>query len=163
MRRVIVNSTPLIALCHVNKLSVLKQLYGEITIPKAVYDEISVKSDSVCKKEVDESLEWIHIQNIKNDMAKAMFKSQLHEGEVEVMILAMEQQADVVIIDDQNAKKYAKYLNLPVTGTLGIFIKAKKNGFITELKPILDIMVKNGIYIKPSLIELCLKQVNEEV
>ena len=163
MRRVIVNSTPLIALCHVNKLSVLKQLYGEITIPKAVYDEISVKSDSVCKKEVDESLEWIHIQNIKNDMAKAMFKSQLHEGEVEVMILAMEQQADVVIIDDQNAKKYAKYLNLPVTGTLGILIKAKKNGFITELKPILDIMVKNGIYIKPSLIELCLKQVNEEV
>ena len=47
MRKVIVNSTPLIALCHVNQLPVLKQLYGEITIPKAVYDEISVKEDSV--------------------------------------------------------------------------------------------------------------------
>ena len=89
MRKVIVNSTPLIALCHVNQLVVLKQLYGEITIPKAVYDEISVKEDSICKKTVDESLDWIHVQEIQNQVAKTMFKSQLHEGEVEVMILAI--------------------------------------------------------------------------
>ena len=82
MRKVIVNSTPLIALCHVNLLPVLKQLYGEITIPKAVYDEISVKEDSVCKKAVDKSLDWIHVQQIQNNMAKTMFKSQLHDGEV---------------------------------------------------------------------------------
>lgn len=161
MRKVIVNSTPLIALCHVNKLGVLKQLYGEIIIPKAVYDEISVKEDSICKKTVDESLDWIHVQEIQNHVAKAMFKSQLHEGEVEVMILAMEQQADVVIIDDQNAKKYAKYLKLPVTGILGVLMKAKQNGYISELKPILDRMIQNGIYIKANLIELCLKQVGE--
>lgn len=121
MRKVIVNSTPLIALCHVNQLTVLKQLYGEITIPKA------------------------------------MFKSQLHDGEVEVMILAMEQKADVVVIDDQNAKKYAKYLELPVTGTLGVLMKAKQKGYLSELKPVLDVMVQNGIYIKPSLVELYLK------
>lgn len=161
MRKVIVNSTPLIALCHVDKLSVLKQLYGEIVIPKAVYNEISVKEDSICKKTVDESLDWIHIQEIQNYMAKAMFKSQLHEGEVEVMILSMEQQADVVIIDDQNAKKYAKYLELPVTGTLGVLVKAKQKGYISELKPILAGLVQNGIYIKSTLIELCLKQVGE--
>lgn len=161
MRKVIVNSTPLIALCHVNQLVVLKQLYGEIIIPKAVYDEISVKEDSICKKTVDESLDWIHVQEIQNHVAKAMFKSQLHEGEVEVMILAMEQQADVVIIDDQNAKKYAKYLKLPVTGTLGVLMKAKQNGYIFELKPILDRMIQNGIYIKESLVEICLKQVGE--
>ena len=86
MRKVIVNSTPLIALSNVDKLEVLKLLYGEITIPKAVYEEISAKPDSICKKKVDESLEWIHIENIKNEMAKLMFKSQLHDGEVEVMI-----------------------------------------------------------------------------
>lgn len=162
MRKVIVNSTPLIALCHVNQLNILKELYGEIIIPKAVYDEISVKKDSVCKKIVDESLEWVHVQKIQNVMAKAMFKSQLHDGEVEVMILAKEQNADVVIIDDQNAKKYAKYLELPVTGTLGILIKAKQVGYIPELKPLLDVMVQNGIYIKNSLIEHCLELVGEK-
>ena len=162
MRKVIVNSTPLIALCHVNQLNILNELYGEVIIPRAVYDEISVKKDSVCKKIVDESLEWIHIQKIQNVMAKAMFKSQLHDGEVEVMILAKEQNADVVIIDDQNAKKYAKYLELPVTGTLGILIKAKQVGYIPELKPLLDVMVQNGIYIKNSLIEHCLELVGEK-
>ena len=126
-----------------------------------MHNEISVKKDSICKKTVDESLEWIHVQEIQNHIAKTMFKSQLHEGEVEVMILAMEQQADVVIIDDQNAKKYAKYLKLPVTGTLGVLMKAKQNGYISELKPVLDVMLQNGIYIKPSLIELCLKQMGE--
>lgn len=162
MRKVIVNSTPLIALCHVDSLDILKKLYGEITIPQAVYNEISVKKDSVCKYQVDSSLDWIHIENIKNEMAKEMFKTQLHEGEVEVMILAKEKEADVIIIDDKNAKKHAKYLKLPVTGTLGVLIKAKKEGYIDKLKPILDGMLQNNIYLSDSLVRRCLKEVGEE-
>lgn len=162
MRKVIVNSTPLIALCHVNKLDLLRQLYGEITIPMAVYKEISVKEDSVCKHAVENAREWIHVEKIQNEMARAMYKTQLHDGEVEVMILAKETNGDLVIIDDQNAKKHAKYLGLPVTGTLGVLIKAKQKGLIPELRPLLDTMVQKNIYIKDSLIRLCLKQVGEE-
>lgn len=161
MRKVVVNTTPLIALSHVGQLDILKKLYGEIIIPKAVYRELSVKTESTCKKAVDRSLEWIRVENIKNQMAKTMYKTQLHDGEVEVMILSKEIAADVVIIDDANAKKHAKYLGLPVTGTLGVLIKAKREGLINELKPILYQMTENGIYISQSLIELCLKQVGE--
>lgn len=57
MRKVIVNTTPLVA---------------------------------ICKKQVDASLDWIHVEKIENQMAKSMFKTQLHDGEVEVMILAKE-------------------------------------------------------------------------
>lgn len=161
MRRVVVNTTPLIALSHVGQLDILKKLYGEIIIPQAVYKELSVKEESICKKMVNSSLDWIRIDNIQNQMAKSMYKTQLHEGEVEVMILSKEIQADVVIIDDANAKKHAKYLELLVTGTLGILIKAKQKGYVDELKPILHQMVQNGIYISQKLIELCLKQVGE--
>ena len=162
MRKVVVNTTPLIALSHVGQLDILKKLYGGIIIPKAVYRELSVKTESTCKKAVDRSLEWIRVENIKNQMAKTMYKTQLHDGEVEVMILSKEIAADVVIIDDSNAKKHAKYLGLPVTGTLGVLIKAKREGLINELKPILYQMTENGIYISQSLIELCLKQVGED-
>ena len=162
MRKVVVNTTPLIALSHVGQLDVLKKLYGGIIIPEAVYRELSVKADSVCKKAVDSSLDWIQVGSIQNQMAKTMYKTQLHEGEVEVMILALEIGAEVVIIDDANAKKHAKYLELPVTGTLGILIKAKQKGYIDELKTILHCMTDNGIYISQSLIELCLRQVGEE-
>lgn len=162
MRKVIVNSTPLIALCHVRQLDLLRKLYGEIIIPKAVYQEISVKKDSVCKRDVDCAMKWIHIKEIQNEMAKSMYKTMLHEGEVEVMILAKEECADLVIIDDKNAKKHAKYLGLSVTGTLGVLIKAKQRGMIPELKPLLETMIQNNIYIKDSLIKLCLEQVGEE-
>ena len=94
-------------------------------------------------------------------MAKAMYKTQLHDGEVEVMILSKELKADVVIIDDANAKKHAKYLELPVTGTLGILIKAKQEGYLDELKPILYQMVESGIYISNKIMDMCLKQVGE--
>lgn len=161
MRKVVVNTTPLIALSHVGQLDILKKLYGEIIIPEAVYRKLSVKTESVCKKMVDISLDWIHVDNIENQMAKSMYKTQLHDGEVEVMILSKEIVADVVIIDDANAKKHAKYLGLPVTGTLGALIKAKREGYVEELKPILKQMVEDGIYISQSVMELCLKQVGE--
>lgn len=162
MHKVIVNSTPLIALCHVNQLGLLKDLYEEIMIPTAVYKEISAKKGSVCSVEVEKSLDWIHIEPIKNEMAKAMYKTQLHEGEVEVMILAKESEAELVIIDDLNAKKHAKYLGLSVTGTLGVLIKAKQKGLIPKIKPILTDMLQKNIYIKESLVKMCLKQVGEE-
>ena len=114
MRNVIVNTTPLIALCHVGQLDILKKLYGGIMIPQAVYGELSEKKESICKKQVDDALDWIRVEKIENEMAKSMFKTQLHDGEVEVMILAKEKNADIVIIDDANAKKHAKYLKLPV-------------------------------------------------
>jgi predicted nucleic acid-binding protein len=77
------------------------------------------------------------------------------------MILAQEVNADLVIIDDANAKKYAKYLKLPVTGTLGVLIKAKQSGYVDKLKPMLQMMIENGIYISQDLVKLCLKQVGE--
>lgn len=162
MRKVVVNTTPLIALSHVGKLSMLKELYGEIIIPEAVYRELSVKVDSVCKRMVDGALDWIRVEKIQNQMAKSMYKTQLHDGEVEVMILSKEIGADLVIIDDANAKKHAKYLELPVTGTLGVLIKVKQTGYIEKLKPILYQMIEHGIYISNSLVELCLRQVGED-
>jgi predicted nucleic acid-binding protein len=161
MRKVVVNTTPLIALSHIGQLDILKKMYGEILIPNAVYNELSAKPDSICKIEVDNSKDWIRVKEIKNQMAKSMYKTQLHEGEVEVMILAQEVNADLVIIDDANAKKHAKYLKLPVTGTLGVLIKAKQNGYVDKLKPMLQMMIENGIYISQDLVKLCLKQVGE--
>ena len=163
MRKVVVNTTPLIALCHVRQLDILRKMYGGVMIPRAVYRELAEKEESICKKQVDASLDWIHVENIETQMAKSMFKTQLHDGEVEVMILAKEKNADIVIIDDANAKKHAKYLKLPVTGTLGVLIKARKRGYISELKPIIQEMLDKNIYISEKLVKLCLEQVGEEM
>ena len=161
MRGVVVNSSPIIALCSIGKLGLLKDLYGIIMIPQAVFSEVCTKSDSVAKNDLEMSLDWINVVPIKSEMTKAFYKSQLHDGEVEVMILGKEMNAGLIIIDDKNAKKHAKYLGFNVAGTLGVLVAAKKAGLIPLVKPLIDKMVKEKIYLSDRVIELCLKQVGE--
>ncbi len=160
MHRVIVNSTPLIILCNIGKLEILKELYGAIMIPQAVYAEVTAKKDSACQQIV--SADWIHVEQIQDQSDKMMYKSRLHEGEVEVMILAQEsKKVDLVVIDDNAAKKTAKYLGLPVTGTMGVLLKAKKRGVVKEIRPILESMKERGFYISGEIERLVLEQAEE--
>lgn len=161
--RVIVNSTPLIVLANVNKLELLQQLYGRIVVPQAVYDEVTIKPNSSIRGTISHN-RWIAVERISSIEEKKMYQAKLHAGEVEVMILAQEEpQADLVILDDNAAKKTAKYLGLKVTGTLGILVKAKKQNLLEEIKPVLDEIISNGFYISNTLYNLVLQQVGEEV
>lgn len=161
MRRVIVNSTPLIVLCNVGKLEILRALYTEITIPEAVFAEVTKKEDSACQI-VKKSLDWIRVERILSPSDKKMYQAKLHDGEVEVMILAQEGvRADLVILDDNAAKKTAKYLGLTVTGTLGILLKAKKAGIIPAIAPVLEEVKKNGFYISGTVERMVLSEAGE--
>lgn len=160
MRRVIVNSTPLIVLCKIGRLDILQRLYGGIVIPQAVYYEVTAKEDSVCRQISEE--DWIHVECISDQSDKKMYKAKLHDGEVEVMILAQETPgADLVIIDDNAAKKTAKYLGLTVTGTMGVLLKAKKAGVIEKVAPVIAEMKQRGFYISRKLEQMVLEQADE--
>lgn len=160
MPKVVVNSTPIIILCAIEHLHILKELYQVILIPGAVYREVTEKKDSACNQ-LCAHYDWIKILQVKDNSERKMFKAKLHEGEVEVMLLAEEQKADLLIIDDNAAKRTAKYLGFNVTGTLGVLIKAKRHGLIRELKPLLLLMKSRGFYISPELETLVLDQAGE--
>ena len=160
MRKVISNSTPLIILGNIDKLFILKELYKEMIIPKAVFNELTVKEDKA-KQQIIQNLDWIKVLEVKNIKNRRMYQSKLHDGEVEVMILAQEISADLLIIDDNAAKKTAKFLGLTVTGTLGVLLKAKSQGIISSVKSILDEMLNQGFYVSENIIKLVLKSANE--
>ena len=101
------------------------------------------------------------MEEIKDHSEKKMYKAKLHDGEVEVMILAQEQKADLVILDDNAAKKTAKYLGLPVTGTLGVLIKAKRMGIIESVKPLITELRKYGFYVSGTVERMVLEQAGE--
>ena len=159
MDKVIVNSTPVIGLANIGKLDVLRQMYGTITIPQAVFDEI--KSPSV-QRQVNANRDWIRVEQINDISQKQMYRAKLHAGEVEVMILAQEKKADLVILDDNAAKKTAKFLGLRVIGTLGILVLAKKRGYIKEVSPVLDALKRDGFFVSDDLCDLVLKQADEK-
>jgi predicted nucleic acid-binding protein len=141
-RLVVVNSTPIIVLHGIQKLGVLEKLYGTVVIPTAVQNEVTVKDSGILDK-----YEWIEIKDVTNAAAKEAFSSALHDGEVEVMLLAKEKNADLIIIDDGLARRHAKYLNLTVTGTVGVLLRAKDSGIISAVKPLLTDLITAGFYI----------------
>jgi predicted nucleic acid-binding protein len=155
-RIVIVNSTPIIVLLGIGRLDILKSIYGEIIIPQAVYDEIVVKDAHALA-----SYSWIIVRTISNTAAKEAFVSALHDGEVEVMLLAKELDAGLVIIDDGLARKHAKYLGLSVAGTMGVLLRAKENGDINTLKPVLDELLEKGFYISDDIYRKVLQLADE--
>jgi len=150
-KTIIVNSTPIIALSAIGKLDLLKELYNTIIIPSAVKFEIEAKSESKTQHQLEAATNWIHVQSIMNVAQKQIFKTQLHDGEVEVMILGQELDADLLMIDDYLAREYAKYLGFKVVGTVGILLLAKSKMLIPEVKPLVDDLVTNGIYISKRL------------
>lgn len=158
MHKVIVNSTPLISLYRIKRLDLLQKNYSKIYIPYGVYEELSVDG----KYNFLSELGFIIIQEIKNKEAKKLFKTSLHKGEVEVMILAEEMNADLCIIDDLLARKYAKYLGNIVTGTIGLLLKSKERGYVSEIKSVLDELLSKEIYIDDKLYDMALKMANEK-
>jgi len=91
-----------------------------------------------------------------------MYQAKLHDGEVEVMILAQEEpKADLVILDDNTAKKTALFLELTVTGTLGVLIKAKKLQIIEKVKPLMDALITNGFFVAQNVYNMVLEQAGE--
>ena len=85
----------------------------------------------------------------------------LNKGEAETIILANEIDADLVIIDEKLGRFHAKHANLKITGTLGILLKAKKQGMIKSIKPLLKELKEKGIWLNDNLVERVIKLADE--
>lgn len=162
MRKVILNSIPLIILSSIDKLNILKELYNEVYIPESVFREVTENQDSACAK-IIEVPDWIHVERIENVEEKKMYRAKLHNSEVEVIVMAQEAGKDALaVIDDKVAKKTAKYLGIQVTGTLGVLLKAKEKGIISDIGPLLSEMRRIGFYVSDTLMNFVTQKAREE-
>jgi predicted nucleic acid-binding protein len=159
MRKVVSNTTPLISLLSISKLTLLKDLYGQIIIPYAVYTEIEQGNDKPFYTDLSK-IDWIEIKKIQNPYS-VKYLSDLDEGEAEVIILANEIKADLILLDEKLARSFAQRLSITYTGTLGMLIKAKQQGLIKSVEQCIITMEKNGIWFSDSLINAVLKLAKE--
>ena len=65
------------------------------------------------------------------------------------------------MLDESLGRFHAKHAGLRVTGTIGILVKAKKQGLISELKPLILELKDKGVWLSESLIERILELANE--
>jgi predicted nucleic acid-binding protein len=150
---IIGDSSALIALSVVDKLELLEQLYTNLYVPQAVFDEVT----QVGRPQSDKLRRFL--QSRVKVVELNLTKLGLGLGELEAITLYKELDAEVLLIDDNRAKKYAILNDVKVIGSLGVLIKAKEEGYIEQVKPLVEAIMKSEVYISDKLmlkvLELC--------
>lgn len=157
---VILNNTPLVALWSIGQLELLRDLYGEVLIPQAVYAEFLAVEGAVRQAALTEA-PWIKVTSLANPRQALLYVG-LDQGEAEVLALADEQTARLVIMDERKGRRYARRLGLPLTGTVGILLTARSEGLIPALAPLFEQLLSTGLYLAPELIEKALELAGEK-
>ena len=158
---IVVNSTPLISLAIIRQLDLLPMIFGEVIVPRAVYDEIIVNGRGKAGYQQLANIGWFHIADAENIELKRSIMVQLDEGEAEVITIAKEKNIPLVCIDEFAGRQFANLLGLYVIGTLGILLVAKQRGLVPAIRPLCDILINNERYISRALYNEVLQKAGE--
>lgn len=148
------NTSPIFNLACIGRLDLLRTLFQETWIPSGVETELIQVPDAAIRGRVEQARNagWLKVRpTIEADLVK-LLTVDLHQGEAEAIALALETKADWLLIDEKEGREMARRLGLPITGVLGVLLRAKRMGHIAEIKPdLLALRSKARFFIAPEL------------
>ena len=159
---VVSDTSPIVNLAAVGQLELLRQLYGKVVLPQAVYEEIlSAGTGQPGVAEVT-AFDWIETKQVENRTVVASLELELDPGEAEAIALAIEIKAELLLLDERKGRTVASHLGLKFIGILGILIEAKHRALIPAVKPIVDDLIqKAGFWISQQLYDFILQTAGE--
>jgi predicted nucleic acid-binding protein len=134
---VIADTSPIQYLYQANVIHVLPQLYSRITIPEAVAHELAQGRARGAALPDPGQLSWMSVRPVQ-EQALLSLVANLGPGEREVLALAKMIPGSLALLDDAVARRYARFLGISFTGTLGVLLKAKQSGYLPNIAPLLD-------------------------
>lgn len=153
---VIADTSPLNYLILIDKVDLLRTLYGKIIIPEAVFTELqATRTPDKVKDWIVQHPDWLGIQKITNVLDEQL--RELHLGEAEAIILAEELNAAGIIIDEKEGRKIALERGLIVTGLLGVLRDASSRSLI-NLEETLEDLEKTAFRVSPKLVQELVEQ-----
>lgn len=160
---IVVSDTSIILnLAIIGRLDVLRMLYESVIIPQAVYDEIAVEGASQAGSAEVERADSIEVKSVTNRSMVISLESELDIGEAEAIVLAVETNADLLLIDERKGRIVARRLGVDHIGLLGVLIQAKHDGMIPAVAPVMDdLMTRAGFWIGKKLYDRVLQAANE--
>ncbi len=156
---VVSNSSVIIALARICRLDLLEKLFSEIFAPETVWREVAVGDKPGSEKILGAS--FIHVEKTRDERFASLLKEFIDGGEAEAIALALEVNADLLLVDDRDARRLARRLGLQVMGTLGVIALAKYRGLVTKVKPVIDELVEKGFWISKKILEKFLRELGE--
>lgn len=162
---VVSDTSVLIHLARIDRFGLLQQLFSEIIIPDAVWRETVTEGEGrpgAPELEDAHASGWVEVVSVAlNTGTRRLLRQALDAGEADALALADEIGADLVLLDESAARQRAKSLGLQKTGTVGILLRAKRDGVIDQLRPELDELRATSFWIDESLYQRVLAAVNE--
>ncbi len=152
----IVNASPLIYLAKIGGINLLPKLYSEVWTTYNVKKEVLRKPTAPESLNLQDSFDsWLNIKKYTNKkLFTKLLKMNIHAGECSIIVLALEYKEtsekndNIVILDDLASREIAHSLNLKITGTLGVLLKAVKANFISkpQCKQYLKKLIRNTTF-----------------
>jgi len=141
------NTSPIFNLARIQRLDLLREQFGTVWIPEAVNAELRSVPDRDTGRAIEDAREagWLENRPASNATLITLLTAELHRGEAEAIALALELNVERVLIDERDGRILARDLGLPVTGVLGILLRAKNKPEIDALR------AKAGFFITASL------------
>jgi len=156
---VVSNSSIIIALARICRLDLMEELFKRVIVLEAVWKEVAVKGKPGREKVLRAG--FIHVERTGNNRLASFLEEFVDRGGAEAMVLALELDADLLLIDDRDARNLAKKLGLQVMGTLGVLALAKYTGSIREVKPIVNGLIESGFWISRKVLDEFLRGLGE--
>ena len=159
---VISNASPIINLAIIGRLNLLKKFWGKIYVPEAVWKEVVIDGED--KDEVAEikKTDWIIVEKVKDHNLTLLLMQNLDKGEAEAIALAIEMNADIILLDETDAREAADIYKIEKTGVLGILLLAKLKNEISNLEQEIEkLKIKADFWLKDSLIQSVLRKAGE--
>lgn len=163
MQKVVSNSSPIIHLSKIEKLYLLKEYFDIITIPETVYRECVIEGKNRLEADLIKNAEWIKVSRVNDKKLVKLLQTTLDYGESEAITLSLEMGADLILLDDSDARERARLYGLKITGTIGILLHAKMDGKIPFLKDELKRLKETGFWISDKLEARLLMEAGESL
>lgn len=156
----VADSGPLICLSKIDQLELLPALFAKILVPPEVWREVTVRGRLHPGADKVSQATWIIIQEPDPQLVKPL-SILADAGEAQAIALAQTLEGCTVLLDDSRARKIAERLGIKQIGTVGLLLRAKRRGLIERIRPHIEALIENGIYVRKELIEAVLKEAGE--
>jgi uncharacterized protein len=142
---VVSDTSPITNLAAIGQLDLLRKLYKTIVIPIAVHHEMVTVEKLVPGAVEVQTLDWIKTQAVANVQRVEDIQANqngIDRGEAEAIVLALEIEAELLLMDERRGRNLAGTFGLNVTGLLGVLLQAKRSSLISSVKPLLDQLIQ---------------------
>ncbi|MCF8338557.1 MAG: DUF3368 domain-containing protein [Bacteroidales bacterium] len=155
---IIADAGPIFSLALIDRLELLNQLFDDIKIPRAVWEEITLHKSTSFYQNI-----WDFFESRVVDISGFNELTFIMDyGESEAVVLYKELGADFLLIDDKKARRIAQNFGMNCLGTLGLLIKSKEKNLIQELRPIFLDFLDNKRFYSLDLLNTILIENNED-